>query len=203
MRWRDALDQAGLPYLGPGSPYANRTALAAIATWELLRAGEPVAGAQLKACIEFIPAASPIWPRGTKTRLLTELSDAADVTLLDAGRLGLYLPLPPWAEVLTRVEGLATLAAADRKRGLAAVLAPPRLRLATIHRVKGEEADTVYLCPDLSRQTHEAYLHEPDDEHRVFYVAVTRARRALYVLPSESGNAYDFPNLSATLEAAS
>lgn len=56
------------------------------------------------------------------------------------------------------------------------------VRIDTIHGVKGDEADVVVLLPDLSRLTWKDYDQDPNNEHRVFYVACTRARETLYIL---------------------
>jgi superfamily I DNA/RNA helicase len=55
----------------------------------------------------------------------------------------------------------------------------PRIELATIHGVKGEEAKHVAVCTNMTGQTWWNWLREPDDEHRVFYVGATRARERL------------------------
>jgi len=57
----------------------------------------------------------------------------------------------------------------------------PRIRIATIHSVKGKEADNVLLLPDMTSLTHNSYNKDADSEHRVFYVGATRARKHLYL----------------------
>jgi DNA helicase-2/ATP-dependent DNA helicase PcrA len=56
------------------------------------------------------------------------------------------------------------------------------IRVSTIHSVKGEEADNVIVLADMTKRVHHSYVDDPDPEHRVFYVAVTRAKKALYLL---------------------
>lgn len=58
----------------------------------------------------------------------------------------------------------------------------PRIRISTIHGAKGKEADSVAICPDMSWRTNAAFDKNPDQEHRVWYVGVTRARQSLYIL---------------------
>jgi len=69
----------------------------------------------------------------------------------------------------------------------------PKIKVSTIHGSKGGEADTVVVSPDISRAAqHE--LRTPstrDNEHRVFYTAITRARRNLYILYPTGGRYYD------------
>lgn len=74
-----------------------------------------------------------------------------------------------------------------RRQGAKALLAAPRLVLGTIHSVKGGEADSVYVFPDLSRAACPvAPAGGPppltDEIVRLFYVAFTRARTRLTIL---------------------
>lgn len=62
--------------------------------------------------------------------------------------------------------------------------AEPRISVGTIHAVKGAEADNVVVLTT-SAQRIEQGLENPDqadEEHRIAYVAVTRAKRNLYVV---------------------
>ena len=64
----------------------------------------------------------------------------------------------------------------------------PRIQLSTIHASKGGEADNVMLLTDLSRKARLAMHRDPDNECRVFYVGVTRAKEALHVVqPQDYG----------------
>lgn len=78
-----------------------------------------------------------------------------------------------------------------RKRGGKALLAQPKIIVGTVHSVKGGEADSVLLSPDLSPAGSQQWLHygEPRDSIlRVFYVGMTRARRGLVLCePSSYG----------------
>ena len=55
----------------------------------------------------------------------------------------------------------------------------PRVIIGTIHSVKGGEADTVYLMPDMSRAGGLEFQRYPDRMHRLFYVGMTRAKSNL------------------------
>jgi len=60
-----------------------------------------------------------------------------------------------------------------------------RIWISTIHAIKGGEEDNVILCLDLSpkiKKSMRKNLDKADEEHRVWYVAVTRARNNLYKL---------------------
>lgn len=56
----------------------------------------------------------------------------------------------------------------------------PRIRVMTVHRAKGAEADCVLYMGSLTRRQHDAHLSYTDAEWRVTYTAYTRARCALY-----------------------
>jgi len=66
-----------------------------------------------------------------------------------------------------------------------------RIRLSTIHGIKGGESDNVVVISDISYKTWKKFNIEPDDEHRVFYVAVTRAKKNLFLLQPETKYSYE------------
>jgi len=58
----------------------------------------------------------------------------------------------------------------------------PTIRLSTIHSAKGREARRVVLHCGITTRTHAAMDTNPDQEHRVWYVGVTRAIEQLDVV---------------------
>lgn len=72
----------------------------------------------------------------------------------------------------------------------------PPIRLSTIHSAKGLESDTVILSRQSSRATENSRLSLPDlydEECRVAYVAVTRARQRLVVVDDANCYRMDIP----------
>ena len=67
----------------------------------------------------------------------------------------------------------------------------PRIKISTIHGVKGNERDNVLLFTDLSNAAYNKYLNDPDDEHRLFYVGVTRAKKQLNIIYSRTERGYN------------
>ncbi len=82
--------------------------------------------------------------------------------------------------------------AVARRHGARLLLDEPKLIVGTIHSVKGGEADTVYLFPDLSPTGYwNGWKLAHDDERhkgilRLFYVGMTRARRRLVLCDASS-----------------
>ena len=67
----------------------------------------------------------------------------------------------------------------------------PRITLSTIHGAKGGEADNVLLLPDITKSAADQNDVAPDELHRLFYVAVTRAKKSLHILePKNYDRAY-------------
>jgi DNA helicase-2/ATP-dependent DNA helicase PcrA len=66
-----------------------------------------------------------------------------------------------------------------------------RIHVDTIHGVKGGEADNVLIMTDQSYRTWKASHSDPDSEHRVMYVGVTRARKALHILLPQTDKGYN------------
>ena len=71
----------------------------------------------------------------------------------------------------------------------------PRIKLSTIHAAKGGEATNVLLILDNTRKIREAVdksEDKHDEEHRVWYVGVTRTKQNLYIMtPKREDRSYD------------
>ena len=68
----------------------------------------------------------------------------------------------------------------------------PNINISTIHTVKGDEADVVVLMSDISKAVHSQLDIDEDSEHRVFYVAVTRAKEELYIIQPQTRMYYPY-----------
>ena len=63
-----------------------------------------------------------------------------------------------------------------------------RVKLSTIHSAKGGEADNVLLILDNTDKIREGIEKSPekaDEEHRVWYVGVTRTKQNLYIMTAK------------------
>ena len=74
----------------------------------------------------------------------------------------------------------------------------PRVIVGTIHSVKGGQADSVFVLPELSVPSCEAWaagdVLARDEIRRMMYVAMTRARTALTVCGGKRGRCVQLPD---------
>lgn len=182
------LRRLGVIYERNGFPSIKPGLLSAILSWEQLRKGAGVSAADVRRVYEFMSSGVGV-ARGHKT-----LPGVADETEFDMAGLkdkaGLLVDTP-WFQALDRIprEDSAYIMAA-RRRG-ESLVRTPRVRLSTIHGAKGGEADHVVLMTEMARRTHEEMENKPEDEARVWYVGVTRARQQLTLVSSRARTYYD------------
>ena len=127
--------------------------------------------------------------------------------LLEGVQLGADVPSQTMAWLSGRVSLLGAAGALDQldrriRRYLAAVVTPggelprPSLRLMTIHAAKGDEADTVFIIPEMLPAAMRALRDHAgggaEGEHRIAYVAITRARRQLVLVEPSTARFYDY-----------
>jgi superfamily I DNA/RNA helicase len=65
---------------------------------------------------------------------------------------------------------------------------PPRIKLSTFHAMKGGEDDNCVVNLSTTRACEESRY--PDDEHRAFYVGVTRTRHTLHFVETNKKYRY-------------
>jgi len=132
----------------------------------------------------------------TETALVRERLGASRKIRLEASERGSRLvssdPLPIWHDAF---DGLAPGRVAYYLAVLRAgrhLTVSPVVTVETIHSVKGGEADNVFVASDVTRATQRTFERATDDELRVLYVGLTRARKALFVgRPETSRNVFD------------
>lgn len=188
--WADEMKKKGIPFARLKSKENTSLMRGIKALWDLEH-GNPVTGDDYACAIAEVPTrdgSGPLMMRGAKTAwekddtkrrwdliFPSDIESTGMTTLLgDRIRSG------KWAELVSGGERWRTAAL---KWG-ADLAMRPNIRIGTIHASKGMEADTVILSTTTSRRVHESQQLDPsqyDEERRVEYVAVTRARRKLIV----------------------
>jgi DNA helicase-2/ATP-dependent DNA helicase PcrA len=176
---RKTLDGMGLIYKGKNSPFSQKKPLKAIRLWEEWRKGEQLYGKDIHAIMKFIPKEVNI-----------ERFD-------DLGRKAMAPPCPfptvPWQNILEMPDKEVYENVQDLQ-SLEYLLSDPVIEITTIHQAKGGEWDKVILMTDVSAATHNQFMRgtqeERDEEHRVWYVALTRAKKDLQIVRPQTMKFY-------------
>ncbi|NDE13119.1 MAG: hypothetical protein EBZ99_05805 [Actinobacteria bacterium] len=67
----------------------------------------------------------------------------------------------------------------------------PRILMSTIHAFKGGERDNICVLLDLTAAAIKQSETDPDDLHRLYYTAFTRAKKELHIVdPKNFDRAY-------------
>ncbi len=171
-----------------GHTSVPRDTLRAIVAWEALRRGEVVDVDEVRRAYKYMSVGVGV-ARGYKT--LSRFEEGSQVGLRDLKEAGGLLREDIWHDALDRLpkEDLSYLLSA-RRRG-EKLQGKPRVRTSTIHGAKGGEADHVILLTEMAFRTHrEMEAGGREDEARVWYVGVTRAKQSLTLVSPSTRQFY-------------
>lgn len=157
-----------------------------------LEKGKHVSGSEWARAIELLPSVNktkePMLDRGVKTGWAKKHSDEWDVIFPDdLPKVGATEPLVEkirsgkWCGLVDRGEEWRRHA----ERWGPDLVANTKIRVGTIHSVKGMEADNVAMLTTIGKRTEQGRdddRDQHDEECRIAYVGVTRARRNLYIV---------------------
>jgi ATP-dependent exoDNAse (exonuclease V) beta subunit len=172
----------GYPYeTSAGRGPLDSPSLTAIRAWEHLRKGKRLDAEDVKKVYKFMrPGPGGYDPAKAKSlsyvdkRVLLNIQDLTD----NHGLLTQNI----WHETLSNITPQEReFFIAARRRG-ESLVKEPRIKISTMHRVKGGEADNVVLLTDISMRTYNEMNRNLDDECRVFYVGATRAKNSLHIV---------------------
>lgn len=185
------LDDVGIPFRrvkAKQGAYNRDMGMAGL--WKLQH-GQPATAEEWGNAIDILPSkttdgrtwlvrgSKSAWNRGLANQydlLFPEDLDAVGATehLRGAIATGKWSGLP---------DGGSKWYAAAQRYGIE-VVAKPKVRIGTIHSVKGQEADNVVVLTSQGHRISQSELDDPAryaEERRIEYVAVTRARRRLVI----------------------
>lgn len=182
------LRQEGILYERNGKSSLDPSILQSIYAWEDLRKGNEVTLGDARRMYEHISANTGIKRGYKKLKTFGEDTDIP-VSMRDLIEHGGLLVKPDkiWHDALDKMpqEEMSYIVAA-RRRGEKIRGGKPRVRLSTIHSAKGGEADHVVIMKEMAKRTFAEMANAPEDERRVWYVGVTRAREKLTIVGSET-----------------
>lgn len=160
----------------------------AIRNWIALQEGKVVLARRVKEIYDLMSSVERI-KHGSKSDL-NRLDDkeALKIDMLK-DKFGLLCSSLSWDEALDKLNP------SDKEYVRSAIqtdnIDQPRITISTIHGAKGGESDNVVIKSDMGLRAFSAMLDNPDAEHRVWYVGVTRAKQNLYIINPETQYSYD------------
>jgi len=180
------LSREGVVYEWRGHPSIRQSTVDAVRLWETLRRGEAVTVDEARQVYSLMSSGTGV-RRGFK-----ELKGLPPTDLIGIGDLrerGGLVRDDIWHQALERIPADERSYMIRARRRGESLLSRPRVRVSTIHGSKGGEADHVVILTDMAARTHAEMMTSPDDEARVWYVGVTRARERLTIVePSSKTN---------------
>jgi superfamily I DNA/RNA helicase len=188
---KDWFEEAGYLYSVKGSPSLKRKLADAILAWRHLQKGGALHVSAVKNLYEnlYKQGEKAAVRRGAST--LLESADPTKPYSYEDLVSGFGLTAPKDRDAMDTVRVTSTerqYIAALERRG-EDIGADPRIKLSTFHAMKGGEDDNcvVYIA------STKACVNAPnqDDEHRAFYVGVSRARINLHILDTDKRYKYD------------
>jgi len=184
------LRDRGIVYQIAGRNSIDPEMVQAAAAWEDLKQAKPVLLSEARVMYKFLKARTAVKLGFKKLDSFGE-DETIDIRmqeLYDHGGLLMDGSLP-WYEALEKipVEDMAYMRAA-RRHGERLRGGTPRVRLSTIHSIKGGEADHVVLMKEMAGRTYYEMgknKMKQDEERRVWYVGATRTKKHLTLVSSQ------------------
>ena len=196
---RQYLENRGVVYSQHGMTSIVESERDAIYDWEKLRAGQAIPVHRIRDVYQQLKTKTQL-TRGHK--LLPGVDEQAKLHMVELAEYHGLLAQGTWFEVFHGIPDWrrAYYRALLRKHGTLKL--PAQVQLETIHGAKGAEAPNVALFLEQSRRVWDESQHNPDDEHRVWYVGVTRAREQLHLVNAANRWGYMMPAPLKSVKAA-
>jgi len=182
------LRSEGIVYNWKGNSSVSGRILDAIISWEKLRAGGSILGDDARRVYEYMSSGSRVL-RGYKT--LPAFGAETPVTLPELKERGGLLVDSIWHEAMDRIPNEDKLYILRARRRGEKLMAEPRISVSTIHGAKGGQGRHVILFTDMAQRTYEEFRRFPEDEHRVWYVGVTRTLEEMTIVSPKTSRFYD------------
>ena len=180
-------------YIYNGSKSIDSKVLEAVRLWEHVRDGNRLTADQVRLVYKHMLLNSQI-AYGYKT--MPDGQDGVFYSLDDLQRDHGLLHSQSWEVGLGKIsERDRTYIKACLRKG-ESLTETPRIRISTIHSAKGAQADNVMLLTDTMRRPYSMWRKldsHDDDEARVFYVGLTRAKENLHLVHPMFSQGYALP----------
>lgn len=184
------LEDEGYVYSVKGKTSIDQTKAQVVMIWRRLQAGEAI---PLDSVALLYKSVAKRGPNAAVRHGAAKLLEAADPEALFTyddlvASYGMIAPRDAYALDVAQMSPREKIYFESVERRGIDPLAPPRIKLSTFHTMKGGEDDHCVVYMGTTKACAEG---EPDDEHRAFYVAMTRARNTLHILESDRRHKYE------------
>jgi DNA helicase-2/ATP-dependent DNA helicase PcrA len=163
----------------------NKRVQDAVLAWEDIRKGKMLDIKRVKSFYNYIKTGTGVAKEHKAMKNVDKEKLFSFDTLTSEYGLKVSKDLP-WFKALENIEDNKKTYVRMCLRRKENIRRAPRIKLSTIHGSKGGEADNVMLLTDLTRKADAEYWRKRDEERRVFYVGMTRARNTLNIVRSQS-----------------
>lgn len=172
--------EQGLTYKMRGVWSVDQEHVTAIKQWQSLIKGETLGGEDARKLMGYVRHGA-----GRTARVANDASyTIADVVAMTGAKN------TPWYDALEAIPVDTREYYLNILRSGGSLTREPTVSIGTIHSVKGEEADNVMVLTDVTNRIENRTTRAEDAEHRVFYVAVTRAKHKLFLVQPQTLSFY-------------
>jgi len=160
--------------------------LMALSSWEDFRQGQPLNYLQIKNIYQYLGANVAPGYKDAKT-----LKAEEKYLITDCINNHGLLSDKVWYESFEGVDTITENYIRNMRANGEKINKIPRILMSTIHGAKGGERDKVLVLLDLTNAAIQQGDEDPDDLHRLFYTAFTRAKKELHIVdPRDFNKAY-------------
>mgnify|MGYP003641425681 FL=1 len=188
--WAEHVRSMGILYSIKGRSSVSQSVGEVITTWRSLQRGEKIGVASVIKLYENVPKMGDfqVVKRGSG-KLLQAISPDSFLSYEDLLEYGMVAPKDRDPMDVARLGTDDRLYFESIERRGEDILDAPRVKLSTFHAMKGGEDDNCVVSLASTRACTEN-KHQ-DDEHRAFYVGITRTKKNLHII--ESDKKYRYP----------
>mgnify|MGYP003676006074 CR=1 FL=1 len=186
--------QRGMLYSYEGSRSTDSAVLSAVVNWERLRNGDNITSRDVRLIYKYLRINQDV-TYGYKT--LPEAEDSYFWDIDELMRDGGLLTKTPWDNALSLIPEADKRYIARCLKNGESIIDKPRITISTIHRSKGAQADNVLLLTDntgIPNSRWRQSANEWEDETRVFYVGLTRAKKNLHLIHPMFSEGFELPS---------
>jgi superfamily I DNA/RNA helicase len=160
--------------------------LVALSNWEDFRNGMALNYLQIKNIYKYLGAYVAQKYRDAKT-----LKAEEKYTINDCKQNHGLLTDKVWYESFEGVDTITENYIRNMRANGEKINKTPRILMSTIHSFKGGERDNICILTDLTAAAIRQSEYDPDELHRLYYTACTRAKKELHIIePRDFNRAY-------------